>query len=151
MLEDLQSAREQWGGVNDTIDRWLRERQLLLVDYCSLSDEPDGDQAAAKLQRTCQLLVDYISAGHFEIYDKLIKEGKDFANDKALAEAKGLFADIDNTTEHILDFNDKYQETDDLSSLAQDLSQLGETLATRFEAEDRMIEVLHNAHKDRLH
>ena len=48
----------------------------------------------------------------------------------------------------ILDLNDKYQETDDLTTLEPDLSHLGEVLETRFEAEDRMIAVLHVAHKD---
>ena len=42
--------------------------------------------------------------------------------------------------------NDKYLETDDLESLAVDLSSIGEFLAQRFESEDKMIEVLHNAH-----
>ena len=39
----------------------------------------------------------------------------------------------DATTELILDFNDKYQETDDLDTLNTDLSKVGEWLATRFE------------------
>ena len=55
---------------------------------------------------------------------------------------------MDKTTEWILDFNDKYLETDDLASLTPDLSQLGETLETRFSAEDRMISVLHTSHRD---
>lgn len=151
MLEDLHSARERWGGVNNKIDRWLRERQQLLVGYCALSDSPGADNTAENLQQTCQILVDYISAGHFEIYDNLINEGKNFANDNALKEAQELYASIDSTTEKILDFNDKYLETDDLNTLAEDLSRLGEVLATRFEAEDRMIEVLHTAHKELLH
>jgi len=33
MLENCQSAKERWGGVNDIIDRWLHERQQLLVEY----------------------------------------------------------------------------------------------------------------------
>ena len=48
----------------------------------------------------------------------------------------------------MLDFNDKYQETDDLETLGADLSVLGETLETRFGAEDRMIAMLHTAHRD---
>lgn len=151
MLEDLQSARERWGGVNNKIDRWLQERQELLIGYCDLSDSPDSEDAARKLQQTCQILVDYISAGHFEIYDNLINQGKSFVNGNALKEAEELYASIDSTTEAILDFNDKYLETDDLDSIAEDLSRLGEILATRFEAEDRMIEVLHTAHKEQLH
>ncbi len=151
MLENCKSAKERWGGVSEIIDRWLQARQDMLVQYCSLSsdDEDDNeDQLGAKLRHFCQTMVDYISAGHFEIYDQLVKEGREFEDAEALKQAGGLFNIIDDTTEVILDLNDKYQETDDLSSLEPDLSRLGETLETRFEAEDRMIAVLHVAHKD---
>lgn len=148
MLENCQSAKERWGGVSDIIDRWLQERQELLVRYCGLSDTPAATDAAEQLQRVCQILVDYVSAGHFEIYDQLVKEGREFEDQNALDEAKKLIGNIDETTEFALDFNDKYLETDDLTALTADLSKLGEILAIRFEAEDRMIEVLHIAHKD---
>lgn len=148
MLENCQSARERWGGASDIIDRWLQGRQELLVVFCTLSKAPDSPDAGSNLQRTCEILVDYVSAGHFEIYNTLIKEGQDFKDQAALDEARGLVMTIDLTTEQILDFNDKYLATDDLETLAEDLSRLGEALANRFEAEDRMIEVLHTAHKD---
>jgi len=152
MLENCKSAKERWGGVSNIIDRWLQERQDLLVTYCDLSngqgEAPDDEQRGAKLRHFCQIMVDYISAGHFEIYDQLVKEGREFDDAEALKQAGSLFNIIDDTTEVILDLNDKYQETDDLSSLDPDLSRLGEALETRFEAEDRMIAVLHVAHKD---
>ncbi len=152
MLENCKSAKERWGGVSDIIDRWLQERQDMLVTYCALSgaqDETNDDnQRGVKLRHFCQIMVDYISAGHFEIYDQLVKEGREFEDEDALKQAGSLFNIIDDTTEIILDLNDKYQETDDLSSLEPDLSRLGEALETRFEAEDRMIAVLHVAHKD---
>jgi len=145
MLDNCISAKERWGGVNNIIDRWLEERQQLLVKYCALSGT---EQREDKLKEVCQILVDYVSAGHFEIYDQLIKEGRDFQDKEALQEAGALYTAIDKTTEKLLDFNDKYLETDDLSSLDDDLSRLGETLETRFAAEDRMIAVLHTSHKD---
>ena len=91
--------------------------------------------------------MDYISAGHFEIYEQLIKEGRDFGDKDALAAASKPYTIIDTTTERLLDFNDKYQETDDMSSLADDLSTAGQQLASRFEAEDDMISILHVSHK----
>ena len=152
MLENCKSARERWGGVNDIIDRWLEERQQLLVKYCALSSvESAGlssEQRGEMLKEVCQILVDYVSAGHFEIYDQLIKEGREFEDKEALQEAGALYTSIDKTTEKLLDFNDKYLETDDLSSIDTDLSRLGETLETRFAAEDRMIAVLHTSHRD---
>ena len=152
MLENCKSAKERWGGVSEIIDRWLQERQDLLVTYCGLSSlhetTDEEDRQAAKVNSLCQILVDYMSAGHFEVYDQLIKEGREFDDAEALKEAGRLFTTVDKTTEMILDFNDKYLEPDDLTTLPRDLSRLGEALETRFEAEDRMISVLHVAHKD---
>jgi regulator of sigma D len=152
MLENCKDAKERWGGVSEIIDRWLEERQQMLVQYCDLSalDSATSNDAfrGEKLRELCQILVDYVSAGHFEIYDQLIKEGREFEDQEALQEAGKLYGVIDKTTEKLLDFNDKYLETDDLSSLTPDLSTLGETLETRFSAEDRMISVLHTSHRD---
>jgi regulator of sigma D len=33
MLEGCQNAQERWGGVHKIIDKWLNERQELLVFY----------------------------------------------------------------------------------------------------------------------
>jgi regulator of sigma D len=151
MLENCKNAKERWGGVSEIIDRWLEERQTMLVQYCSLSglDQDLSDlQRGEKLRSFCQILVDYVSAGHFEVYDQLIKEGREFDDEEALQEASKLYDTIDTTTEKLLDFNDKYLETDDLSSLTADLSQLGEALEVRFSTEDRLISVLHTSHKD---
>ncbi len=153
MLEHCQTAKEKWGGVNEVIDRWLQERQELLVIYCSLSDissEPDKIERGGELKALCQIMVDYVSAGHFEIYNHLIDEGHEFDDKEGLKQAGVLYQTIDSTTEYVLDFNDKYLETDDLESIESDLSRLGEILVTRFEAEDSMIEVLHTANKDKV-
>ena len=152
MLKNLVAAQERWGGANDIIDRWLQERQDMLVLYCSLYPEAESqtrDEREMSVRRFCQILVDYVSAGHFEIYNKLVEGGRAEDNVEGLARAREYYQQVDATTEAILDFNDKYQETDDLSTLNDDLSKLGESLATRFEGEDAMIEVLH-ANRDRV-
>ena len=153
MLEDCQNAQERWGGVSQIIDRWLQNRQNLLVLYCSLSDiagDPDKIERGGELKSMCQIMVDYVSAGHFEIYDQLLKEGREFNDKDGLKQASELFKIIDRSTEFALDFNDKYLETDDLDSIDKDLSRLGEILVERFESEDKMIDVLHTAHKDQV-
>ncbi|MDP1520682.1 sigma D regulator [Porticoccus litoralis] len=154
MLENCKSAQERWGGVSHLIDQWLQERQDMLVRFCSLGDirtfNSDDLSHRHKVKAFCEILVDYTSAGHFEIYDQLVREGKDFRDGDALHTANQLLKTIDATTERILDFNDKYLETDDLSSLGVDLSSLGESLSARMEAEDMMIEVLHTSHQDKL-
>lgn len=153
MLENCTTAQERWGGVSEIIDRWLEERKQLLVQYCKLSElaEAAANESLAPLvQALCQIMVDYTSAGHFEVYDQLVKEGQEFDDQEGLKSASESFKIVDATTEDILDFNDKYQETDDLDSIIGDLSKLGEVLASRFEAEDNMIEVLHVAHKHQV-
>lgn len=152
MLENCKNAKERWGGVSEIIDRWLQERQDMLVQYCDLTNAEEFNEAdeeqCQSLRRLCQIMMDYTSAGHFEVYGNLIREAKDFNDTSALQEADSLFSKVEKTTDAVLDFNDKYQETDDFSSLSDDLSIVGERLATRFEAEDRMISVLHDSHRD---
>ena len=154
MLENCKSARERWGGVSDIIDRWLHSRQALLVHFCALSEKKEISEGDAEVEENvrqlCQQLVDYVSAGHFEVYEQLIREGQDFGDKTALEKSRDLYKQIDSTTDLAVDFNDKYLETDDLGSLARDLSQLGEALETRFSSEDQMIALLHTAHKNQL-
>ncbi|MGV6806595.1 MAG: sigma D regulator [bacterium] len=150
MLEKCKNAQERWGGVNDLIDQLLAERQELLVQFCGLAGEKSFDetdeQQTRELKSLCEVLVDYSSAGHFEVYEQLVREAEAFNDAEALTSASREIGKIDLTTDAILDFNDKYQETDDMSSLSADLSELGIALEARFEAEDRMIQVVHSAH-----
>lgn len=151
MLENCKTLQERWGGVSDIIDRWLQRRQDLLVDYCELSNVPVFDSGnpdhGARLQRLCENLMDYTSAGHFEVYQQLIAEGRAFGDRAALSETSEWLANVHDATQAALDFNDKYLATDDLQTLGADLSGLGESLAARFEVEDRMIAALHSAHE----
>lgn len=157
MLENCKNARERWGGVHKLIDQWLHHRQELIVVYCRLSDESRKKVAdanrAAQLRQFCQQLMDYVSAGHFEIYDQLAREAEAFhdGGEKLLEE---LMPRLNETTGAALDFND-YYDTDEncqeaWDSLPEQLSQMGESLATRFRLEDRLIERLHNAHQARV-
>lgn len=161
MLENCHSARERWGGVSELIDRWLKERQELIVHYCELSGESDqaqieasqNDALAAKFVRLCEVLVDYVSAGHFEVYEQLIREAKEF-NDGGLELAAKVYPKIEQTTEVALNFNDRLDgkklSEQDVRELFSELSRLGETLESRFEMEDYLIEHLHNAHADKV-
>jgi len=156
MLENCQNASERWGGVSELIDRWLRERQELLVHYCDLSGTRDFAQTEAlrqKFIRLCEVLVDYVSAGHFEIYEQLTQEAREF-NDGGLELAAKVYPRIQRTTEIALNFNDQLSDPlmteEKARDLFQRLSELGETLETRFEMEDFLIEHLHNAHAEKV-
>lgn len=156
MLENCRNARERWGGVSELIDRWLKDRQELLVHYCDLSGESDFSQTKAlkqKFVRLCEVLVDYVSTGHFEIYEQLMREAREF-NDGGLELAAKVYPRIEQTTEVALNFNDQLDDAElsekDVKALFEQLSHLGETLETRFEMEDFLIENLHNAHGDKV-
>ncbi len=151
---DQCTIEERWSGVNDMIDRWLQERQLLIVQFCALSGvhefSPKAERSSLRLQKFCQLLVDYVSSGHFEIYYQLIREAEEFEDGSAEL-AKSLFPYINATTETAIAFNDKYIDAEGpFTNLSKNLSKLGETLATRFEYEDRLIDAMHEAHREQV-
>ena len=154
MSKDDQTLEQHWGNVTEILDRWLIERRELLVKYGELGEIKtfDGGNVGHgnKVQAFCQLLVDYVSTGHFEIFEQLAGEGKAFSDRDGLKEGADLMEKIQPSTELILDFNDKYLATDDLEALSLDLSNIGEALAQRFESEDTMIAVLHDAHLEQL-
>lgn len=149
-------AKERWGGVSELIERWLRERQQLIVTYCQLiriNDFSSVEKIRTAYGQFCELLVDYVSAGHFEVYDKLIQEARDF-DDGGEALAGRLYPRIEKTTETALAFNDGFDRVQgpegQFDGLYSELSALGETLEERFEMEDVLIEALHNAHADQV-
>ena len=150
MLEGCQTAKERWGGVSEIIDRWLNERQELIVLYCSINgmDQFDDDKrpVASKLKELCQILVDYASAGHFEVYEQLIREAREF-NDGCIDIAETLLLRLETNTEKFLKFNDHGESLSSIQKLQGAISELGETLEERFSLEDKMIEILHESHR----
>src|SRR5690606_21148790 len=144
MLENCQSAKERWRGVSEISDRWLRERQELIVRYChltSLEEFSDVEEVVRSFTEFCQILLDYVSAGHFEVYQQLLSEAKEF-NDGGVDLANKLYPEIQKTTEAALDFNDRFdstpEEAEELRELIPVLSRLGEQLEERFELEDTL-------------
>ncbi len=75
MLTRLEKAQQKWGGSHTIIDKWLTERQELLVLYCKIAGFSPYDKKdhalpdQLQIQTFCQILMDYLSAGHFEVYD----------------------------------------------------------------------------------
>ncbi|WP_404367565.1 sigma D regulator [Marinobacter sp.] len=156
MLDNCRNARERWGGVSELIDRWLKERQQLIVHYCDLTgaDAGIGSEALKTgFDQLCEVLLDYVSAGHFEIYEQLIQEAKEF-DDGGLELAARVYPRIERTTETALAFNDLAEQAGldekDSAPLFESLSKLGESLESRFEMEDFLIEHLHNVHADEV-
>lgn len=153
MLTQVEHAKEKWGGSHDAIDNWLHERQQLLVQYCELAGLPPFEREPGALPHKrdirsfCELLVDYVSAGHFEVYDKIVAQCPEPKESKEVTE--DLYPKISATTDSALNFNDAYAEAEvdqDLVSFDVELSDLGQKLEERFALEDRLIQTLHADH-----
>jgi len=148
MLESCQNAQERWGGVHKLIDGWLRARHELVRAFDALGAKPEALSENRKpLQEFCGVLVDYVSAGHFGVYEQLTKEAEAFDDQRGLDLAETFFSHDTATTEKLLAFNDL---CDAGKCVVEKFKELGGLLHERFELEDCLIEVLHNAHKEEL-
>ena len=100
MLESCRNAQERWGGVHQLIDRWLGERRELVLAYSALAKAPQAPAINSEsLQGFCELLVDYVSAGHFEVYEQLTNEAKAFNDQRGLELAKQIYPRIEAITQ----------------------------------------------------
>ncbi len=128
------------------ITELITERQQVWSLYCSVAGlEPftPDKPVESLIQEFCQVLVDYISLGHFGIYQR-ITNGKE-RRSKVIKLAEAIYPSIAQATDLAIDFNDKYEKlsrTEILDSLPGDLSALGEQLATRIELEDQLIKTM---------
>ncbi|MEX5586580.1 sigma D regulator [Pseudomonas urmiensis] len=149
MLDSCQNAQERWGGVHKLIDGWLQEREELVQSFRALRDAKPAFADKDKNSGFCAVLVDYVSAWHFEISEQLVSEAKAFGDQGALELATQINPRIYDSTQIALAFNDHCAkgECTDPERFADKLSKLGALLRERFELEDCLIEVLHNAHK----
>lgn len=137
---------ERREGTQKQLSKMVVERTEMLSLYCRLAGlDPLGDQrhrqpAKELIQEFCQILIDYMAAGHFGLYDRLINGTERRRNVADLADK--LYPRIADTTQVALDFNDKYDVSEQWEiplSFEDDLSRLGEELAVRIELEDKLI------------
>ena len=154
MTSDDQTLQSHWNDTSALVERWIEDRRELLVEYCDLTEVTDFSDAALnheeKLEKFCELMVDYVSVGHFEIFIKLNESATLFDNNEGIELSQPLLAKIQITTDQILNFNDKYSTTKDLETLIIDLASLGEVFVQRFADEDTLIDVLHSENVAKL-
>ncbi|MDP2227816.1 MAG: Rsd/AlgQ family anti-sigma factor [Moraxellaceae bacterium] len=150
MLNPSVAPADLHNRVEALVRRWLDERQSLIVLMVALNDSQrraiDPTPLPDRIQAFCEVLMDYASAGHFEIYDELLAEAEAHGN-RHLAEGQRLFQRLQPTLDAIIRFNDFYEDPTDenvLANLPHELTELGLVLENRFELEDRMIALLHN-------
>ncbi|WP_462380195.1 sigma D regulator [Pseudomonas sp. Marseille-QA0892] len=149
MLDSCKNAQERWGGVNELVDRWLQERHELIRAYAGLNDKAETSSATAEDQHAfCALLLDYVSAGHFEVYEQLLGEAEAFGDKRGIEFARQIYPRIEVSTEAALAFNDQCDGKSGGACTGDNFKRLGQMLQERFELEDCLIEVLHKAHAE---
>ena len=163
MLQQLESVKSKWGGKSQVIDRWLMDRQALLFSFCELAGInkrseclPDPDE----IDNFCSALLDYLSVGHFEVFDMLVEN-----DNEGLALRDKLYPRLTKTTDAALAFNDTFAQAvtpeqaagfdarpEPGSALYAEfdsaLAKLGETLEERFALEDELIAHVHTKKRD---
>ena len=145
MLNQLESLTERVRGSNKLVDRWLHVRKHLLVAYYNLVGIKPGKESFMRLNEKalddfCQSLVDYLSDGHFNIYERIIREME--GTTPYLAASK-LYPLLEANTQQIMDYYDSALENaidhDNYLEFQRALSDLGEALEERFTLEDKLI------------
>jgi len=136
--------------TSNIVEHLTDERADMLVQFCRIAgvdpweEDHSAEEVHALLQDFCEILVDYLAAGHFSLYQRCI-DGQERREDiRTLAEQ--LYPRIAKTTQIALDFNDKYEsnKTNELKpAFSDDLSQLGQALAIRIELEDKLLNIIH--------
>lgn len=143
---------ERRAQLHNTIASLIKLRQDVVVSYCQLAgvssfamrNIESHSVSPDQLRSFCQIMVDYTAMGHFEVYQRII-EGKE--RRRAVKEvASEVYPPIAETTDYLVDFNDKYDSfegtADDVEMLASDLSRLGEIIAIRGDLEDQILAAL---------
>ena len=91
------------------------------------------------LDSFCQSLVDYLSSGHFSIYERILGE---MEGDTPLLAATRLYPQLEANTQQIMDYYDSCLENaidhDNYLEIQQALSDIGEALEARFALEDQL-------------
>ena len=156
MLNQLENLTERVGGSNELVDRCLQVRKHLLLAYYNLVGLKPGKESFMRLNEKalddfCQSLVDYLSSGHFSIYERIIGE---MEGDTPLLAATRLYPQLEANTQQMMDYYDTCLENaidhDNYLEFQQALSDIGESLEARFALEDKLIAlaVAHNLSND---
>ncbi|STJ20866.1 regulator of sigma D [Escherichia coli] len=105
MLNQLDNLTERVRGSNKLVDRWLHVRKHLLVAYYNLVGIKPGKESYMRLNEKalddfCQSLVDYLSAGHFSIYERILHK---LEGNGQLARAAKIWPQLEANTQQIMD------------------------------------------------
>ncbi|MDX1804685.1 MAG: sigma D regulator [Alcanivorax sp.] len=151
MASQTSRTLAQWQRIEALVQAWLDERRQLIVLLCAIQGVRSygGDRRQPQQQQVqhfCQLLMDYISAGYFEVYRELVNQARHFRRDNPIL-TRHIIAQLDTSTDEALSFNADFDSAEHylshLDSLPERVSHLMETLEERFALEDQLILSIH--------
>ena len=145
MNKNITAARRQ--EIEAIICRWKQQRDSIHHD---LEESLYSDHALQvdvqdfPIEVFCESLMDYISAGHFEVYETLLHESAaELEAHRALL--TDIYHSIETTTDLALSFNEKYKDelvhSSEDRSLPDDLMALDNALTIRFALEDQLLDL----------
>ena len=144
------AALQQWQRVELLVQQWLGERQQILRMLFSLrtlvSSDRQRNPLPQRVQQFCQLLMDYVSAGYFEVYRELAREVHNSQpENRPLVSA--ILKRLEESTDAALAFNDDFDSSEHIvalqAKLPQRLHELLVKLEERFALEDQLIVSVH--------
>ncbi len=117
--------------ANQDNAKFNAQRQQLLAYMLKLKsaiDHDTPDLAEALTQRFCDSVVDYLSAGHFQIFQRYVPASHEYGA-------------IEHTTRELMRFNDRFGNGGplNLAELGAALEQVAYVIDTRMELEDELI------------
>jgi len=141
-----QFTTERRQQASQLITELQNERQELWSLYFHVAElKPFSakKQVKNKLTEFSQILVDYVSLGHFGVYERILAGNE--RRSRVLSVAQEIYPEFSATTEAAISFNDKYEKIDEktaFDNLEKELSALGENLAKRIDLEDQLCALL---------
>lgn len=119
------------------------------IDVFAADENSPLAATQAQISLFCELLIDYVSHGHFDLYPKIIELMENATGRTTLTIANRFLPKIEKTTGLLMLFSDRYAddwEPSKINKLRKDLARVGECLEQRFINEDRLIVGLRLVH-----
>lgn len=142
-------ALARWQRIETLVQDWLEERERLLFLLCAvrgMHDAGNGAPVTARVRELCQVLMDYVSAGYFEIYRELALEARRFGR-RHPDLVHGILRRLEDSTDEALAFNDDFDSPERIGALMavlpQRINRLMAKLEDRFALEDQLITSIH--------
>ncbi len=142
MSATIPVQKERRQNNNKLVTELQQERKQVWSLYCKMGElKPFTSLSETKTMVTqfSQILIDYISLGHFGLYERLLTGNE--RRESILTAAKRIYPEFSKITDAVVSFNDKYDDQKNkftIENLETDLSLLGENLAKRIDLEDEL-------------